>query len=62
MLIALAFVSAVAELPFLSASRAAIPNLVEGEEDITWANSLITVGVARRHRDRAGASAGCSSP
>ena len=44
-LIALAFGSAVAELPFFSASRAAIPNLVEGEEDITWANSLITVGV-----------------
>ena len=44
-LIGLAFGSAVAELPFFSASRAAIPNLVEGDEDITWANSLITVGV-----------------
>ncbi len=45
LLIVLAFGSAVAELPFFSASRAAIPNLVEGEEDIAWANSLITVGV-----------------
>lgn len=45
LLIALAFGSAISELPFFSASRAAIPNLVEHEEDITWANSLITVGV-----------------
>lgn len=37
--------SAVAGLPFFSASRAAIPNLVEGEEDVAWANSLVTVGV-----------------
>jgi MFS family permease len=44
-LIALAFGSAVAELPFFSASRAAIPNLVESEADISWANSLVTVGV-----------------
>ena len=44
-LIALAFGSAVAELPFFSASRAAIPNLVEREDDIAWANSLVTVGV-----------------
>jgi MFS family permease len=44
-LIALAFGSAIAELPFFSASRAAIPNLVEHEEDIAWANSLVTVGV-----------------
>jgi MFS family permease len=44
-LIALAFGSAIAELPFFSASRAAIPNLVEREEDIAWANSLVTVGV-----------------
>jgi MFS family permease len=44
-LIALAFGSAIAELPFFSASRAAIPNLVEREEDISWANSLVTVGV-----------------
>jgi MFS family permease len=45
LLIALAFGSAITELPFFSASRAAIPNLVEGEDDIAWANSLITVGV-----------------
>lgn len=45
LLIVLAFGSAVAELPFFSASRAAIPNLVEREEDVAWANSLITVGV-----------------
>jgi MFS family permease len=45
LLIALAFGSAIAELPFFSASRAAIPNLVEREEDIAWANSLLTVGI-----------------
>ncbi len=45
LLIGLAFGSAVAELPFFSASRAAIPNLVEGDDDIAWANSLVTVGV-----------------
>jgi len=45
LLIVLAFGSAISELPFFSASRAAIPNLVEREEDISWANSLITVGV-----------------
>jgi MFS family permease len=45
LLIALAFGSAISELPFFSASRAAIPNLVERDEDIAWANSLITVGV-----------------
>ncbi len=44
-LIALAFGSAIAELPFLTASRAAIPNLVERPEDISWANSLLTVGI-----------------
>jgi MFS family permease len=35
-LIILAFGSAVAELPFFSASRAAIPNLVDSEEQISW--------------------------
>lgn len=44
-LIGLAFASALAESPFYSASRAAIPNLVEREEDIAWANSLVTIGV-----------------
>jgi MFS family permease len=45
LLIGLAFGSAVAELPFFSASRAAIPNLVGRKEEIPWANSLVTVGV-----------------
>lgn len=44
-LIGLAFCSAIAELPFFSVSRAAIPNLVEREDDIAWANSLVTLGV-----------------
>jgi MFS family permease len=44
-LIALAFGSAVAELPFFSASRAAIPNLVGSEEDLSWANSLVSMGL-----------------
>ncbi len=44
-LIALAFGSAIAELPFFSASRAAIPNLVASETDISWANSLVSMGV-----------------
>jgi MFS family permease len=43
-LIALAFLSAMAESPFWSASAAAIPNLVEREEDIAWANSLLGLG------------------
>lgn len=44
-LIALAFGSAIAELPFFSASRAAIPNLVESDADLSWANSLVSMGV-----------------
>jgi MFS family permease len=44
-LIGLAFGSAIAELPFFSASRAAIPNLVDSDDQISWANSLVTVGV-----------------
>ena len=43
LLVGLAFCSAVAETPFLSASSAAIPNLVE-ERDIGWANGLIALG------------------
>ena len=39
-----AFLSAVAEAPFWSASEAAIPNLA-GEEHLSWANSLL--GVSR---------------
>jgi len=44
-LILLAFGSAIAELPFFSASRAAIPNLVASEDEISWANGLVTMGV-----------------
>jgi MFS family permease len=44
-LILLAFGSALAEIPFFTASRAAIPNLVESEGDVSWANSLVTMGV-----------------
>jgi MFS family permease len=43
LLLALAFFSAVAEAPFLSSSSAAIPNLV-GDEDLAWANGLVTLG------------------
>ena len=43
-LVALAFISALAESPFWSASGAAIPNLVERPEDIAWANSLLGLG------------------
>ncbi len=45
MLIALAFGSAIAEQPFFTSSRAAIPSLVEHDDDISWANSLLTMGV-----------------
>ncbi|MDP9300177.1 MAG: MFS transporter [Actinomycetota bacterium] len=44
-LIVLAFGSAIAELPFFSASRAAIPNLVTSDDQISWANGLVTMGV-----------------
>jgi len=43
-LIMLAFGSALAEIPFITTSRAAIPNLVEHEDDVSWANSLVTMG------------------
>jgi MFS family permease len=43
-LVAWAFISAIAEAPFWSASEAAIPN-VAGEEHLSWANSLL--GVSR---------------
>ncbi len=43
-LIALAFGSAIADQPFYSASRAAIPSLAESEDDLAWANSLVTMG------------------
>src|SRR6185295_16645797 len=40
-----AFGSALAEIPCITTSRAAIPNLVEDEDDVSWANSLVTMGV-----------------
>ena len=43
MLILLAFGSALADVPFFTASRAAIPNLVDSPDDISWANSLVTL-------------------
>jgi MFS family permease len=43
LLLAVAFCSAVAEAPFLSASSAAMPNLV-GDDQLAWANSLVTLG------------------
>lgn len=42
-LLALAFLSAVAETPFWAASGAAIPNLV-GDKDLSWANGLVALG------------------
>lgn len=42
-LLAVAFLSALAESPFLAASAAAIPNLVD-EKDLGWANGLLMLG------------------
>src|SRR4029079_9992466 len=42
-LLGVAFLSALAESPFLAASAAAIPNLVD-EEDFCWANGLLMIG------------------
>ena len=42
-MLSIAFVSSVLEAPFFPASSAAIPN-VAGEENITWANSLLAIG------------------
>ena len=42
-LLAIAFVASVVNVPFFPAASAAIPN-VAGEEDLTWANSLLAVG------------------
>ena len=41
MLIALALLATVAEMPFLPASQAAIPNLAS-DEDLAWANGLVS--------------------
>jgi MFS family permease len=43
-LLALAFLAAVLETPFRAASTAAVPNLVADEEDLGWANGLLSVG------------------
>lgn len=43
LVLAIAFLSAVVEAPFWSASGAAIPNLVP-EEDIGWANGMVAIG------------------
>jgi MFS family permease len=43
LLLVFAFLSAAAEAPFLSASSAAIPNMV-GEEDLGWANGMVALG------------------
>ena len=43
LLLAVAFLSALAESPFLAASAAAIPNLVD-QEDLGWANGLLMIG------------------
>jgi MFS family permease len=43
LLLVFAFLSAVAEAPFLSSSAAAIPNLVE-PDDLAWANGMVAVG------------------
>jgi len=42
-LVILALMSAIAQSPYLSASTAAVPNLVE-PHDVAWANSTISVG------------------
>jgi MFS family permease len=42
-LLPLAFLSALAEAPFYTASAAAIPNLVSAE-DLSWANGMVSVG------------------
>jgi MFS family permease len=42
LLLSFAFLSTIAEAPFLSASAAAIPNMVD-ERDLSWANSLVSM-------------------
>ena len=53
-LILLAFASAIAELPFLSASRAAIPNLVDDPGGHLVGEQPRHAGCACGHRDRPG--------
>jgi len=42
-LIGLGFLASVAELPFVPASGAAVPNLVDDEHDLAWANARLSV-------------------
>jgi MFS family permease len=42
-LIGLGFLASVAELPFVPASGAAVPNLVDDEPDLAWANARLSV-------------------
>jgi MFS family permease len=44
LLLVFAFLSAVAETPFMSASSAAIPNLVDDEDQLGWANGMVSLG------------------
>ncbi|MGQ0668217.1 MAG: MFS transporter [Actinomycetota bacterium] len=43
-MLVVAFATAVVETPFFPVSRAAIPNLI-GEEDLSWANGMVSIGV-----------------
>jgi MFS family permease len=43
LLLLFAFFSAVVEVPFWSASAAAIPNLISSESDLPWANSMVAM-------------------
>ena len=44
LLLVFAFLSAIAEAPFLSASSAAIPNLIQDEDQLGWANGMVSLG------------------
>jgi MFS family permease len=44
LLLAFAFGSALSETPFMSASSAAIPSLVQDEEQLGWANGMVNLG------------------
>lgn len=44
-LVGFAFLSAIAEAPFFSASRAAIPNVIDDPGQLAWANSWVSIGV-----------------
>jgi MFS family permease len=43
LLLLFAFFSAVVEVPFWSASAAAIPNLISHESELSWANSMVAM-------------------